>query len=40
LSASAIRPERITLLWDYIRSVTEQNQRLLMGESREMLFAD
>jgi hypothetical protein len=27
-------------LWDYIRSVTEQNQSLLMGESREMLFAD
>ena len=32
--------KRITLLWDYIREVTEQNQRLLMGESREMLFAD
>jgi DNA-binding transcriptional LysR family regulator len=32
--------KRITLLWDYIRSVTEQNQSLLMGESREMLFAD
>jgi hypothetical protein len=28
------------LLWDYIRGVTEQNQALLMGESREMLFAD
>ena len=32
--------KRITLLWDYIRSVTEQNQGLLMGESRGMLFAD
>jgi hypothetical protein len=32
--------KRITLLWDYIRAVTEQNQGLLMGESREMLFAD
>ena len=32
--------KRITLLWDYIRSVTEQNQQLLMGESRAMLFAD
>ena len=32
--------KRITLLWDYIRAVTEQNQALLMGESREMLFAD
>jgi len=32
--------KRITLLWDYIRQVTEQNQGLLMGESREMLFAD
>ena len=32
--------KRITLLWDYIREVTEQNQGRLMGESREMLFAD
>jgi hypothetical protein len=32
--------KRITLLWDYIREVTERNQSLLMGESREMLFAD
>jgi DNA-binding transcriptional LysR family regulator len=32
--------KRITLLWDYIREVTEQNQRLLMGDSREMVFAD
>ena len=32
--------KRITLLWDYIRAVTEQNQALLMGESREMLFDD
>jgi hypothetical protein len=27
-------------LWDYIRAVTEQNQALLMGDSRQMLFAD
>ncbi|PBJ12917.1 hypothetical protein BSF43_18720 [Pseudomonas ogarae] len=32
--------KRITLLWDYIREVTEQNQPLLMGDSREMVFAD
>lgn len=32
--------KRITLLWDYIREVTEQNQPLLMGASREMVFAD
>jgi hypothetical protein len=32
--------KRITLLWDYIRQVTEQNQGLLMGDRREMLFAD
>jgi hypothetical protein len=32
--------KRTTLSWDYIREVTEQNQSLLMGESREMLFAD
>jgi hypothetical protein len=30
--------KRITLLWDYIREVTEQNQGLLMGETREMGF--
>jgi DNA-binding transcriptional LysR family regulator len=32
--------KRITLLWDYIRNVTEQNQPLLMGESRTLRFAD
>ena len=32
--------KRITLLWDYIREVTEQNQGLLMGETREIVFAD
>ncbi|MPR05424.1 MULTISPECIES: LysR family transcriptional regulator [Pseudomonas] len=32
--------KRITLLWDYIREVTEQNAGLLMGETREMRFAD
>jgi DNA-binding transcriptional LysR family regulator len=32
--------KRITLLWDYIREVTEQNQGLLMGETREIRFAD
>jgi hypothetical protein len=32
--------KRITLLWDYIRNVTEQNQGLLMGETRQMHFAD
>ena len=32
--------KRITLLWDYIREVTEQNRPLLMGERREMVFAD
>ncbi len=31
--------KRITLLWDYIREVTEQNRPLLMGDSRSMLFA-
>ncbi len=30
--------KRITLLWDYIREVTERNAPLLMGESREMVF--
>jgi DNA-binding transcriptional LysR family regulator len=32
--------KRITLLWDYIREVTERNTPLLMGESRTMGFAD
>ncbi|MEW5509195.1 LysR family transcriptional regulator [Pseudomonas antarctica] len=32
--------KRITLLWDYIREVTEQNTGLLMGETREITFAD
>ena len=32
--------KRITLLWDYIREVTEQNRGLLMGETRQMRFAD
>ena len=32
--------KRITLLWDYIREVTERNQGLLMGKTREMQFAD
>ncbi|MEG2177239.1 MAG: hypothetical protein RRY97_10235, partial [Oscillibacter sp.] len=32
--------KRITLLWDYIRAATEQNQALLMGDSRQMVFAD
>ena len=32
--------KRITLLWDYIREVTERNQGLLMGQTREMQFAD
>jgi hypothetical protein len=32
--------KRITLLWDYIRGVTERNAPLLMGESRTMGFAD
>jgi len=31
--------KRITLLWDYIRGVTEANAPLLMGETREMRFA-
>jgi hypothetical protein len=35
-----LKLKRITLLWENIRSVTEQNQALLMGETREMLFAD
>ncbi len=32
--------KRITLLWDYIRDVTERNQALLMGKTREMVFHD
>jgi hypothetical protein len=38
---SASERKRIAFqLWDYIRQVTEQNHGLLMGESREMLFAN
>ena len=32
--------KRITLLWDYIREVTELNRPLLMGETRDLLFTD
>ncbi|WP_426143288.1 LysR family transcriptional regulator [Pseudomonas sp. DWP3-1-2] len=32
--------KRITLLWDYIRQVTELNRPLLLGEAREVRFAD
>jgi DNA-binding transcriptional LysR family regulator len=32
--------KRITMLWDYIRTVTEKNSQLLLGETKEMLFAD
>ncbi len=32
--------KRINLLWDYIRSVTELNGPLLLGESRELRFND
>ncbi|RMQ97442.1 Transcriptional regulator, LysR protein [Pseudomonas savastanoi pv. glycinea] len=31
--------KRITVLWDYIREVTELNQGLLLGRSREVKFA-
>ncbi|AIR89372.1 LysR family transcriptional regulator [Pseudomonas cremoricolorata] len=31
--------KRITLLWDYIRQVTEANKGLLSGETREIRFA-
>jgi DNA-binding transcriptional LysR family regulator len=31
--------KRITVLWDYIREVTELNQGLLQGQSREVRFA-
>lgn len=32
--------KRITLLWDYIREVTELNAPLLLGETRALKFAD
>lgn len=32
--------KRITLLWDYIREVTELNQPLLMGSAPQTLFVD
>ena len=32
--------KRITLLWDYIREVTELNAPLLLGETRALRFAD
>jgi DNA-binding transcriptional LysR family regulator len=32
--------KRITLLWDYIREVTELNRPLLLGETHVLLFAD
>ncbi|WP_218576054.1 LysR family transcriptional regulator [Pseudomonas sp. SLFW] len=32
--------KRITLLWDYIRQTTEQNQAFLLGETRVMGFVD
>ena len=32
--------KRFTLLWDYIREVTELNAPLLLGETRGMKFAD
>ncbi|KFE49665.1 LysR family transcriptional regulator [Pseudomonas syringae] len=32
--------KRITLLWDYIRQVTELNAPLLLGESQALRFAD
>lgn len=31
--------KRITVLWDYIREVTELNQGLLLGRSRDVMFA-
>jgi hypothetical protein len=31
--------KRITVLWDYIRAVTELNQELLLGRSRALRFA-
>jgi len=32
--------KRITVLWDYIRAVTELNQGLLMGHNHEVRFAE
>ncbi|MGJ7518334.1 LysR family transcriptional regulator [Pseudomonas baetica] len=32
--------KRITLLWDYIREVTELNGPLLLGQTRELRFVD
>jgi hypothetical protein len=32
--------KRITLLWDYIRAVTELNRPLLLGETHVLRFAD
>ena len=32
--------KRITLLWDYIREVTELNSPLLLGETRDLRFVD
>jgi DNA-binding transcriptional LysR family regulator len=32
--------KRITLLWDYIREVTELNGPLLLGQTRELRFTD
>jgi DNA-binding transcriptional LysR family regulator len=32
--------KRITLLWDYIREVTELNRPLLLGETRDLRFTD
>lgn len=31
---------RIAFLWDYLRTVAEANQALLMGESSEMIYVD
>ena len=32
--------KRVTVLWDYIREVTELNSGLLLGRSSELKFAD
>ena len=32
--------KRITLLWDYIREVTELNAPLLLGQTRVLQFTD
>jgi len=32
--------KRITLLWDYIREVTELNSPILLGQSRILQFID